>query len=182
MVNTFAPTSTFRSLRYLDRQRLGKQRSEVVIILNTLQGIPTVPYPDHDGTPKGIYKSIAKAFVRRVELVKQHGATRWRYHPCVQQWAGYTNFLKRYYNAVLTEWTSRGYKNNMPYMTVDEPVIKPWWWGWDAYHASHRSMLWLKDPIHYAKFETSDECPYVWPSKMSVSDIVIALQDKYHLN
>jgi hypothetical protein len=37
----------------------------------------------------------------------------WVNHPATLMWKGHTCFLAMYHNAMIDEWVSRGYKNNM---------------------------------------------------------------------
>jgi hypothetical protein len=41
----------------------------------------------------------------------------------------------------------------------------PEWWDDQRVHASHRAMLWKKDPVFYAEFEPEDKTcvEYFWP-------------------
>jgi hypothetical protein len=126
-VNTFLPYHSFReSAEILDRARLGKQRLEVYQILRTLFGLT-------------------------------HG---WKNHPCTKMWKGYENALCLYGIACCEEWSRRGYKDNTgplirEFMTTDITVMPPFL-GNEAFHASHRSNLKRKDPIHYAAFTEPD--------------------------
>ena len=89
----------------------------------------------------------------------------WFMHPAVRMWRGHHAALAVYYNAVIDEWTARGYKNNMPKLPVGDFVPWPAWIGDDRFHASHRSNLLRKAPDHYGQFgwledQTQD---YYWP-------------------
>ena len=93
----------------------------------------------------------------------------WRNHPAVKMWTGHVEFLKKYFNAISTEWEKRGYKHNMGYYTIDENnAIPPVWWGNQQFHLSHQSNLVRKKPEHYRKYfpNISDDIPYFWPEKL----------------
>lgn len=92
----------------------------------------------------------------------------WRNHPAVKAWEGHTCALAKYTNAMIREWVSRGYKNNMHLLPHCANPKMPWWWGWESIHASHQAVLNRKLPSHYS-FENVGEHKnwgYVWPSKV----------------
>lgn len=78
---------------------------------------------------------------------------------------------------VCDEWTRRGYIDNQAaHMRAFYPGIQissaklllaidelPWWFGWKAFHASHRSNLVRKDDYYYDFDGTPPHLPYVWP-------------------
>lgn len=81
-------------------------------------------------------------------------------------WKGYDEALKMYYNFILIEWIGRGYKNNMPFLTVKlAKLVLPHWLGDKKFHESHRSNLLRKDFNWYSQFGwwEPDNLPYVWP-------------------
>jgi hypothetical protein len=100
----------------------------------------------------------------------------WRNHPAVKMWAGYEKSLLDYQRAVIDEWVSRGYKDNVCW---DKTVaafnqIKssasdkvPDWLGDFDFHASHRSNLLRKNAEWYSQFQwsDSDDLDYIWPIK-----------------
>lgn len=89
----------------------------------------------------------------------------WRNHPVTLMWSGFESALQQYQNAVLSEWISRGYKNNIAFEEVVAPVILPPWLGLDSFHISHQSNLLRKDFSYYSNFfeGVPDDLPYVWP-------------------
>lgn len=137
-MQTFLPYADFeQSAACLDRARLGKQRSEAKQILNA--------------------------------IVNGGG---WAHHPAVRMWSGHELSLARYGAAVCEEWVRRGYKDtlwpwfveastDLPLETMDLPL----WFGDVEFHASHRSNLLRKDPVHYGQFGWTEppDLPYVWP-------------------
>jgi len=91
----------------------------------------------------------------------------WRNHPATRMWAGYEGALWFYGQTMIGEWVARGYQNNMVLPGSFKPadITFPAWLGDPAFHASHRSNLLRKDPLHYNQFgwtEPSD-LAYVWP-------------------
>lgn len=147
MVNTFLPYADFeRTARVLDTQRLGKQRVEARQIINI------IAYPDR--------------------------YTGWKFHPAVLMWRGpahkpdaYLPYLKRYYNAIVTEWVRRGYRNTMALYAEHELKTRrkaPWWLGHAPFHRSHRANLLRKNYAHYSRFfhvPNWTNVLYVWPSE-----------------
>lgn len=67
---------------------------------------------------------------------------------------------------------SRGYKDTcfekisalLHYIPFGHHYLPPWL-GDPAFHASHRSNLLRKDPVHYGQFGWTEgpDLPYVWP-------------------
>ncbi len=88
----------------------------------------------------------------------------WANHPATRMWRGYTHALAAYHNVCIEEWICRGYNNSMPRLEHG-PTLMPPWLGDPAFHASHRSNLLRKDPIHYGQFGWSEpaDLPYIWP-------------------
>jgi hypothetical protein len=139
-MQTFLPYPDFaRSARALDMKRLGKQRVEARQILDVIR--------------------------KR----KDNPKVAWGNHPAVLMWIGYENALILYGNAAILEWIRRGYRNNMPLLSVPSIELPPWL-GDPAFHASHRSNLLRKDPEHYSEFswDESPNLPYVWPRRKDI--------------
>lgn len=92
----------------------------------------------------------------------------WVNHPAVKMWRKFPDFLAEYYNAIVYEWTSRGYNNSMkPLPTVLRPT-QPDWFGEERFHTSHQSNLLRKDPEYYKGFfdpKLADDLPYYWPGE-----------------
>jgi len=92
----------------------------------------------------------------------------WTKHPAVCMWRGFEPALASYGVAVCREWRSRGYRDSLleEFLPVAGEGL-PWWFGDDAFHASHRSNLLRKKPEHYSQFGWSepDDLPYVWPAQ-----------------
>lgn len=136
-MQTFLPYPDYaKSARCLDRQRLGKQRVEVLQLLRAI-------------------------------LVPGSG---WANHPACRMWAGHEQSLRSYGMAICDEWFRRGYRDTckikMAYLVLPIHDRVPAWMGDAAFHASHRSNLLRKDPVHYGRFGWTEpnDLPYVWPS------------------
>lgn len=89
----------------------------------------------------------------------------WTNHPATRMWRGYEPALMQYMECAIDEWTARGYNNSMT-VTVPASVVLPPWIGDERIHASHRSNLIRKDPVHYGSFGWSEgpDVPYHWPT------------------
>lgn len=99
----------------------------------------------------------------------------WKHHPAAKMWHGYERYLC-YYAASLAQEMSRRtrwklgiptkwYNYFMDLANVYADNGPPPWLGEPRFHASHRSNLLRKDPIHYGKFGWSEpsDLEYVWP-------------------
>ena len=86
-------------------------------------------------------------------------------HPATKMWKGYEPALRMYMRAVILEWISRGYKNNMEIPEPESYELPPWW-GDERVHSSHRRALLDKDIVYYYenhKWEDYPELNYYWP-------------------
>jgi hypothetical protein len=150
MVNNFLISPIFsETAKILDNKRLGKQRVETFQIINIL-----------DRKNKNTKKRVG--FVN---------------HPAVKAWEGHSDALKQYCNAMLEEWESRGFNNNMKYYP-DKPTIDyPKWIYCEKIHMSHKARLVQKDRHHYAPLfpEVLDteymKLGYIWPSKWTLDQL-----------
>lgn len=143
-MQTFLPYFDFNeTAKSLDRARLGKQRVECKQILSCLLGI---------------------------------GSDAWKNHPAVKMWKGHENALAFYTLAICDEWRRRGYRDSIREWVFKEVYTRtsqnhemPPWLGDERLHHSHRSNLFRKDPVHYARAflgSTYDSTePYWWPTK-----------------
>jgi len=148
MVVTFLPYADIeRSLMTLDKRRLGKQRVEAGQIIKAI-----------NKETKG-----------------------WVNHPASKMWEGYEFLLKHYYNESLRIWELRGGKNKLSQpITLTEAEqskldsgAKPWWWGFEPLHESHKAALVRKDDVYYQGLLPEDspymKLGYVWPHKHNSS-------------
>lgn len=144
MVVTFLPFPDIeQSLKTLDKRRLGKQRVEAKQILKAL-----------NGETRG-----------------------WVNHPATRMWVGYEFLLKHYYNTCLRIWEEAGGKNKIlePISLTESETEdlhsgrKPWWWGWEPLHESHKAALIRKDEVFYRRLLSPETVylglGYVWPHK-----------------
>lgn len=131
-----------------------------------------LPYESFLGSAVTLdYRRLGKQRVEAKQILnalEPESTSRWRNHPAVRMWEGYTNALIVYYNHIIREWCSRGYKNNMPFINVKGDVIYPPWLGDERLHASHRANLLRKDPIFYGKYYWNEDpkAPYWWPVEL----------------
>lgn len=143
-MQTFLPYPDFaQSARALDRQRLGKQRVEVLQILNAL-----APADTDTSTKKG-----------------------WSNHPATRMWRGFQPALLTYGIAMCDEWISRGYTDTLKprfEAQLTSPISLPPWLGDPDFHRSHQANLVRKYPDHYIPlFGPLPDLPYIWPVGVS---------------
>ena len=143
-MQTFLPYPDFtKNAQCLDNKRLGKQRVECLQIL----------------------KALSDPF---------YG---WQNHPAVKMWRGYEGALCWYGYSICIEWVNRGFNDTCSgkMQIIDKAQFfnnpadnKPKFIGNYSFHASHRSNLLRKDPVHYGQFGWTEphDLPYVWPTKM----------------
>ena len=141
-MQTFLPFECFQSsAKVLDQKRLGKQRVEVLQLLNS------------------------------INKIKNNLPIRgWKNHPCRKMWHNYSNALVVYGIAICNEWISRGYndtcldKINSLYNNKED-LVYPDWLGDSNLHLSHKSMLIQKDPYYYKPYwpTVPDNLEYIWP-------------------
>lgn len=141
-MQTFLPYECFQSsAKVLDQKRLGKQRVEVLQLLNSTK-----------------------------KLNNNEPVRGWKNHPCRKMWHKYQNALVQYGLAICTEWISRGYNDTclekiLAHYNSKEPTIMPEWLGDEKLHLSHKSMLIQKDPYHYVPYwpTVPRDLEYIWP-------------------
>ena len=147
-MQTFLPFECFQSsAKVLDQKRLGKQRVEVLQLLNSIRKI------------------------KNNEPIKG-----WKNHPCRKMWHNYSNALVLYGLAICSEWIGRCYNDTclekiLAHHNPNEPTIMPSWLGDEKLHLSHKSMLIQKDPYHYVPFwpNVPRDLEYVWPEEALLS-------------
>lgn len=138
-MQTFLPYPDFReSARVLDDQRLGKQRVEVIQILNALDGVGK-PWSQHPAVR--MWRGHERALI-------DYGL-----QICFE-WIG-----RGFNDTVSIKLDDLRRSNKL------EP-IPPRWLGREDFHASHRSNLLRKRPSHYSQFGWTEptDLPYVWPA------------------
>lgn len=138
-MQTFLPYPDFKkSAECLDRQRLGKQRSEVKQIINAL---------NHGGGWRN--HPAAKMWAGHRGSLVLYGLA------ICAEWV-----RRGYKDAV-----SADLQTMLKMLPTSEATL-PRWVGNDAFHASHRSNLLRKDPEHYGRFgwREGPDLEYVWPT------------------
>lgn len=142
-MQTFLPYADYKqSAKVLDMKRLGKQRVEVLQLLNSITAIDR-------GLPiKG-----------------------WKNHPCRKMWQNHKNALIEYGLTICDEWKSRGYKDTCwekihCHYDYTKSNDKPTFIGNEEFHLSHKSMLKQKKPEHYNVIwpDVPSNIEYVWLS------------------
>ena len=163
MVNTFLVHADYAlSAKFLNSQRLGKQRVEAAQIIDAIVAF-------HAGdTKRG-----------------------WVNHPATRSWVNNLDSLKLYFNAIVSEWVARGFANNyVLYTDVSPDVEKPYWVDCPSVHYSHMAQLVQKDNLYYCHASLADKIPaellayfdsmpaeyhnhgYIWPYKHSREDLL----------
>jgi hypothetical protein len=139
-LNTFLPYSDFAaSARCLDNARLGKQRVEVLQLVNTLKGKST-GWRNHPCIK--MWRDFPDALI-------QYGVA------ICDEWT--SRGFKDTVREKLLSMSSVAQTSSIP---------MPQWLGRESFHASHRANLLRKDPLWYGKFGWTD-CPllyYEWPT------------------
>lgn len=155
MVNTFVVHQDFQLCAlFLDDRRLGKQRVE------------------------------AKQIIDAVIALQEGDATAgWRNHPATRSWLNHLDALKLYFNAMVSEWVKRGYKNNYQLYDLPSTIEQPYWIDCSSVHYSHMAQLVQKDSSYYSVEQLSTRLPatlldyfkqrpleyssygYIWPYK-----------------
>lgn len=139
-MQTFLPFPSFAdSAAALDRQRLGKQRVEVLQILHALQGSSS-GWANHPAV--------------RMWKGHEHALALYGVMVC-DEW------LKRGYRDTCRQRFVSVVIGNLPSTSF------PSWIGSEAFHRSHQSNLVRKLPAHYRPLfpDVPDDLPYVWPGE-----------------
>ena len=128
-----------------------------------------LPYADFTQSAKSLdWRRLGKQRVETFQILNVltgvNTDAAWRNHSAVRMWRGHHEALSEYLDCCITEWVSRGYKNNMQ-LTGITGGIEPDWFGREDFHASHRSNLLRKDVAFYRQWGWTEptDLPYVWP-------------------
>lgn len=119
-----------------------------------------LPYEDFEASARVLdSKRLGKQRIEARQILRalRGQSAGWRHHPAVRIWRGYEDALAAYYNAVLREWTARGYRNTMPFEPAPVRCVLPPWLGSPAVHAAYRARLLAKDPAWYGQFGWTEE-------------------------
>lgn len=130
-----------------------------------------LPYPDYDLSASCLdNRRLGKQRVeaKQIYLAITDPTYGWQNHPAVKMWRGHESGLAYYGFTICLEWRGRGFNDTLKEWfetRLGIPGDRPAWFGDEAFHASHRSNLLRKDPLHYAQFNWSEgpDLPYVWP-------------------
>lgn len=137
-MQTFLPYPDFAaSAQVLDRQRLGKQRVEVLQLLKALSGEST-GWSNHPAAK--MWAGYENALVAYGVLVCDEWIRRGYKDTCRAKIQAYANSARRF--------------------------VLPPWLGDATFHRAHRSNLLRKDTAFYGPlFEAglTDDLPYLWP-------------------
>lgn len=144
---TFLPYEDFtKCARCLDRQRLGKQRIEALMIMRALTGQHTGGWTNHPAV---------RMWRGHLNLLIKY------YHEMVKEWIlrGYED------NGPFPITMPKKYAEPYAYLDGGYRGIWPIWLGMPELHASHRAALLEKLPEHYNQFNWKEEpkIEYFWP-------------------
>lgn len=152
-MQTFLPYESYaRSAAVLDRQRLGKQRVEVLQILWTLAG-ETDGWRNHPAVR--MWRDEEGALIRYGMAVCSEWTNRGYKDTCGDKIA----YLADHFSA---------YEPHPTIIGRMLPTEDPEWLGDLNFHMSHQSNLLRKDPAHYGPLfpGVRDDLPYVWPVRL----------------
>jgi hypothetical protein len=140
-MQTFLPLPDYElSAKVLDDKRLGKQRVEVLQILNVLHEV-SQGWRHHPAVRmwRGYEPQLCEYGLVVCEVWKSRGFK----DSC---WGKINQHL---------DWACNG----------DYKTERPKWFGDPAFHLAHQSALVRKDPDHYLHYfpATPPDLPYIWP-------------------
>jgi hypothetical protein len=158
----------FFSEKIKDKDSTTSNNNKRVLPLQTF-----LPYADFRKSVRALdSRRLGKQRVEAMQILNalMRGEGAWYNHPATKMWAGHEAALALYMNECITEWISRGYRNTMTSSRFASDHKLPSWFGDESFHASHRSNLLRKDPVHYGQFDWTEphDVPYVWPLPQSL--------------
>ena len=172
MVITFLPYPDFqKSLASLDDKRLGKQRSEALILHRALQKDKSHSWTNHPATLmwEGYDNALALYLYFNIKEWQKRGFKNNMNYLRISD-LPFVEFedLKIELNLVQYKYIITGSYGEYEY---EIHVHLPWWFNWDSFHYSHQASLVRKYPNFYTKIFTDlpDEYNhhgYIWPSKI----------------
>jgi len=146
-MQTFLPYESFEdSAKSLDMKRLGKQRVEVLQLLNSLTG-KTVGRGWTNHPCKHMWAGNMTALVHYGLVICKEWLSRGYKDTCYDKIAAFKN---------------------------KTPVEMPWWVGDEYFHMSHRANLVRKKPEHYKTLwsDVDENMPYYWPHSAGIFKII----------
>ena len=171
-MQTFLPLPSFeKSAECLDDLRLKKQLVEGFQILNILAGFrtgfkhhPAVLMWVHHRTSLTVY---CLACLHEYEVVRENS----RMKVNTKVWEDCPSLM----GPALYQHIEFAFETEMQ---LPSSAVKPKWFGGEAFHSAHRSILLAKDYAHYSRFGWKEtpavkndkgQFPYVWPTKITDS-------------
>lgn len=166
----FAPYPSFIDIsNCLDPKRLNKQKIEIWQILKCLEIGPyqckvCKRYIDDDF-------EIKKTCLNDKDCIEIK--TPWYNHPATQAVKNYELFFIDYALEIADSCLKLGYKDTLiPKIQAFKEIFKgeykkPWYWGDNRFHDSHKSNLLRKNKEYYGKFnwKVAENLEYWWPNK-----------------
>lgn len=138
-MQTFLPYPDFsQSAKVLDMKRLGKQRVEVLQLLNSFHKPNYKGWKNHPA--REMWRGYENALVRYGQFICLEWTSRGYKDTCYAKISAFYDTSKR----------------------PDDPA----WIGREDVHLSHKSNLIKKFPDHYKQHwpDMPDDIPYVWPT------------------
>ena len=138
-MQTFMPHKSFReSAECLDMKRLGKQRVEVLQLLNSFHK------PNYKGWKNHPAREMWRGYENALAYYGMIICEEW-------QERGYKDTCWNKINA---------------FYDASKPIVIPKWVGNEQFHLSHKSNLIRKNPDHYKQLwsDVPDNIEYVWPT------------------
>lgn len=143
-MNTFLPYPDYAaSAATLDRQRLGKQRVEVLQILTALRRGPGAPWYAHAAT------RMWRGHERQLAMYGLAVCAEWLCRGHKDTCAGKIEALSQRF--------------------AEATRVDPPWLGREEIHLAYRSNLVRKAPEHYRQYwpQVPADLPYVWPAPLA---------------
>lgn len=151
-MQTFLPYADFRrSAAVLDIKRLGKQRVEVLQILNCLDPLsPLKGWNNHPAVK--MWRGYETALILYGLVVCDAWIKKGYKDTC------YEKILLKLGTDISRSDLERSFVSR-------RRIFLPSWFGSEPFHSSHRSNLLRKDPVWYGQFGWTepDDLPYLWP-------------------
>lgn len=159
-----------KTAKTLDYKRLGKQRVEAMQLLNVLlyRIKLDTEYKTHQEVKELLIKYDEinwpfKPTYKYTKKILEKGML--KHSPALKMWIGYVEELKLYFNCIVKEWKSRGYKNNLPLEIVDESSLRipPFLQNEDFIKIQRQNLI-RKDKNYYGEIwkDLEETEGYLW--------------------